>query len=75
MEWSKYARSSAGDNLFGEVASDTGTVTDPGPDGQIGTNDDTTRSVSNSITSNIIQGVAGIPVLIRPYLLNFKTGN
>ena len=63
VEWSKYARSSAGDNLFGEVASDTGTVTDPGPDGQIGTNDDTTRSVSNSITSNIIQGVAGIPGL------------
>ena len=63
VEWSKYARSSAGDNLFGEVASDTGTVTDPGPDGQIGTNDDTTRTVSGSITSNIIQGVAGIPGL------------
>lgn len=63
VEWSKYARSSAGDNLFGEVASDTGTVTDPGPDGQIGTNDDTTRTVSGNITSNIIQGVAGIPGL------------
>ena len=40
VEWSKYARSSAGDNLFGEVASDTGTVTDPGPDGVIGGGDD-----------------------------------
>lgn len=63
VEWSKYARGSAGDNLFGEVSSGSGTVTDPGADGIIGTSDDTTRTVSGNITSNVVQGIAGIPGL------------
>ncbi len=63
VEWSKYARGSAGDNLFGEISSGSGTVTDPGPDGIIGTSDDTTKSVSENITSNVVQGIAGIPGL------------
>ena len=63
VEWSKYSRGSAGDNLFGEPVSGSGTVTDPGADGIVGTSDDTTRNVSSNVSSNVIQGVAGIPGL------------
>ena len=63
VEWSKYARGAAGDNLFGEVSSQNGTVTDPGADGTLGTPDDTTRTISSNVSSNLIQGVAGIPGL------------
>jgi len=60
VEWSKYARGSAGDNLFGQPVTGTSQVTNANADGSPG---DTTSTVTNNISSNIAQGILGIPGL------------
>ncbi len=60
VEWSKYARGSAGDNLFGQPVTGTSQVTNANDDGSPG---DTTSTVTNNISSNIAQGILGIPGL------------
>ena len=62
VEWSKFARSPQGDNLFGEPLPDTSQV-QVDPDGKPGTGDEYSSQVVNSVKDNTFQAMVGIPGL------------
>ena len=64
LEWSKYARGDAGDKAFGDPESEEVEVmSDPGPDGVPGTNDDVKTKQRIFSPQNTLNGVLGVPIL------------
>jgi type II secretory pathway component GspD/PulD (secretin) len=63
LEWSKYSRGPRGEGLFGETVTESQQVVNAGPDGKLGTGDDTTTTVARNIARETLQGIAGIPGL------------